>query len=130
MALVLHRRQPVTSPSDGATFCDVYWVAYRIPGVWSKTYWSELSSAQYLSAVQQRQKDLFGEAVPSLPLVSHVLRAYACWEEENQPHRAVRCGLSAVQLLRVWELGISSFYIGVVRLISSPTHVSGFSRLL
>lgn len=72
---------------------------------------------------------LLREPFTYLPFVSHVLGDYARWEEENHPQEDVRCGLSAKQLLRVWELGMSSMDIEEVRAASMTFFAYSCNRL-
>jgi len=73
------------------------------------------SIPQYISAVRQMQLLLTGTPVPSYPMMVHVLRGYARWEEAKYPKQDVRCGVPASVVQRVWGLGMRSATTSVVR---------------
>lgn len=66
------------------------------------------SLLQYLSAVNQMHRMVCGEEPPSFPLVSHAIRAYGKWEEDNYPKPDVRIGIPASVVQLIWGMGMST----------------------
>lgn len=64
------------------------------------------SIPQYLSAVRRMHELYTGRPVPTYPFVDVVIRAYGKWEEQQYPKESVRCGIDATIMLRVWNLGM------------------------
>ena len=76
---------------------------------------SAASLPQYLSAVRQMHLAVIGEAVPSFPMVWHVIRGFRKWEEANFPQRTVRAGVPASIVQRIWALGMETSSLSLLR---------------
>lgn len=88
------------------------------------------SLPKYLSFVRQMQLLLTGRAVPEIPLVTHILRAFKTWEEDQFPQARVRCGIPSTIMQRIWGLGIESDDIRVVRDCTACVFAFCFNGLL
>lgn len=64
------------------------------------------SLPQYFPAVRQVHAMTEGVALQSFPLLDHVTRVYRKWEEANFPAEAVRYGICATDVRRIWESGM------------------------
>lgn len=56
-----------------------------------------------------------GTAPPAFQFSRIVLRAYAKWEEDKFPADAVRAGLSADAMLKIFNLGMTSTDLHTIR---------------
>lgn len=73
------------------------------------------SIPQYISAVR-RMHDLYtGRPLPSFPFLDSVIRAYGKWEESKYPRELVRCGMDAQKMLMIWNLGMRTPVLNMLR---------------
>lgn len=73
------------------------------------------SIPQYVSAVRRMHELYTGRAVPSYPFLESVIRAYGKWEEGNFPKELVRCGVDAQKMLMIWNLGMQTPLLSILR---------------
>lgn len=73
------------------------------------------SIPQYVSAVRRMHELYTGRAVPAYPFLESVTRAYGKWEEAKYPKDLVRCGVDAEKMLLIWNLGMMTPALSVLR---------------
>lgn len=73
------------------------------------------SIPQYLTAVRQMHQFVTATSLPRYPFVDIMMRAYSKWEEEYFPVDMVRVGIGADTMMLVFNLGMTTTDMHVLR---------------
>lgn len=64
------------------------------------------SIPQYLSVVRRTHGSCTDRTVLPYPFVKVIVQAYGNWGEQQSPKDAVRCGVDATPMQRIWRMGL------------------------
>ena len=56
-----------------------------------------------------------GRQLSSFPFLDSVIRAYGKWKEANYPRDLVRCGVDTQKMLMIWNFGMRTPVLSVLR---------------